>query len=61
MNNFDNRTEIWKPVTRLMKFDSSYNIVGTIDICNGYQISSKGRLKYNDKIRKNRPEPKGYI
>ena len=61
MNNFENRKEIWKPVTRLMKFDSSYNIVGIIDICNGYQISSEGRLKYKDKIRKNRPEPKGYI
>ena len=61
MNNFENRIEIWEPVTRLMKFDSSYNIVGIIDICNGYQVSSEGRLKYNDKIRKNRPEPKGYI
>lgn len=44
--------EFWKPVTKLMRFDSSYNIVDIIEIRSGYYVSSKGRLKYKGRIRK---------
>lgn len=53
--------EVWKPVIKLVRFDPSYNVVDVIEIRNGYYVSSMGRLKYKGKIRKNRPEPKGYI
>lgn len=53
--------EVWKPVTKLIRFDSSYNIVDIIEIRAGYYVSSNGRLKYKGRIRRNKSEPKGYI
>lgn len=55
------KTETWKSVKILCKFNSKYEIVSTIEIREGYFISSSGRLRYKNKIRKNKPEPKGYI
>ena len=53
--------EIWKPVKILFRFDSVCNIVCSIKIKDGYSISSHGNLKYKNKVRKNKPDKKGYV
>lgn len=53
--------EVWKPVKTMRKFNSKYEIVSIIKIKEGYFISSKGRLRYGEIIRRNKAEPKGYI
>lgn len=53
--------EIWKPIGKLVRFDSNYNIVKTFDYKGTCFVSSKGRVRLpNGNISKTKPDKLGY-
>lgn len=53
--------EVWKKVTRLVKFNSKWEIVNTYDFSNeDFSVSNYGRMKRKGKVLCNKPDSKGY-
>lgn len=54
--------EIWKPIGRLVRFNSNYEIVKEFIYNDGSRISSFGRVQLsNGKISKTKPDKRGYV
>jgi hypothetical protein len=53
--------EIWKPIGKLVRFDSNYNIVKTFDYKGTCFVSNNGRVRLpNGNISKTKPDKLGY-
>ena len=53
--------EIWKKVSTLYRMNSKYEIICEIDIENGYEVSTKGRMKVNGNLRCGSIDQNGYV